>query len=209
MQGLDFNPLKGLLNQYIDTYKGKLTTEERDLCNELGNLISDLENHTQNIINLIHELLPEPAIIASGDSDIIDFMGFRLSIKRANPAIPIAHDNTTIAFERKGSNETQKKLYGETELFYHRTYRIHEITKLLPGLEKFKCKSVLIVCNELLKHAGHRTKVTYDSFGYSTNEGPFVKALRKDEQTESMDKGFYNNAKDFLSKLEEMLKSVI
>lgn len=153
MKELSYKEIKGLLKQYRNKYDTKLDRKQSNLCDELVNKITDLDDLTIKIQNLLNELLPATPIIAAGDLDIVQMGHFKIKLKRADPDIPIAHDNTTIAFSRNLSDQKQRELYQFTELFYHLAHRVADITQYLPGLKSFDCREVKIVCNQLIKHS--------------------------------------------------------
>lgn len=199
MDSIDYSELKELFVKYKDKTSSQFSPFQKDLSDELFNKIVDLDDISQEIVELVDELIPKNKIVpGENGTDIINIGPFSLALKRADPNVPIQLDNSTVGYPRtEGSgvstNESrisERKLERLSFEFYRTADRISHITEKLPGLKSFKCNKVRIIRNHLLEHPeGKDSGVTYDSFAYSISEGPYIKGLRVGEHTQFMDDG--------------------
>lgn len=217
MERIDFSEVKKLFKEYKNKFLPTFSNIQKDLVDEMDNCIQDLCDVSDEIVNTINILFAGEALIPN-ESDEIELMGFKIKLKRADPNVPIKLDNATRAFSRSlsissSSEETKKserKLMRATFEFYRIAHRISHITESLPSLDGFKAKDIRIIRNHLIEHPEKKDSgVTYDSFSYSKNEGPYVKGLRIGQKTNHMDKGFKINNEEFVSELERALKGIL
>lgn len=94
-----------------------------------------------------------------------------------------------------------------TEAFYYFAFRLRRIIRGLPGLNGFECKGVRDVRNKLIEHPeGRDSEVYILSFGHGGEQGPVIKAIRYDHQTEVFkDSGLFTNATELKKNLEQRL----
>ncbi len=212
MLKINYTTAKGLLERYFNLQFSQFTNEQKDLANEMKNKLADLCAISDEIVDLMNALFPE-GFLTPDEDDVVSFMGLKIRLKRANPNVPIKLDNASVAYPRGDgeraqtkNTELEKKLERRTIEFYQTAHRIIHIAENIPGLKDFKCKEVRIIRNHLIEHPDSKdSKITYDSFAYSKNEGPYVKGLRKDSQSGHRDRGFKANSASFLTGLEKVL----
>lgn len=213
MNNLDYSEIKLLLEKYRNKFYDSLNPLEQDLLDELINKLSYLDEISKEIVDLVSHL-PPLQNLEPDESDIIIFMGMPLQLKRADPNVPIKLDNATTALPPiisggiygQNTAKIEKSLKRKASEFYMIADRITHITDNLPRLSSFKCKQMRIIRNQLLEHPeGENSLITYDSFSYSKNEGPYIKGLRKGKQVQHMDQGFKNNSEEFISSFKKVL----
>ncbi len=214
MNKIDFQKSKMLFEDFYNIYARGFTPTEKDLADEFKNRLNVIDQICDEIVGAIFELFPLNTLVPD-ENDTVIFGPFKIKLERAMPNTPIKIDNSTTAYPRgdhlgaanTGSTKTERQLERLTEEFYHSADRMMQLAKKIPGLKTFKSTGVTIVCNQLIKHPeGNGSGVTYDTFSYSINEGPFVKGLRRDDQTKHMDQGFKKNVEEFIINLNNSLK---
>lgn len=217
MQPINFSTTKKLFKKYQLKYSSLFSTQQKELFDEMFNKLQDLDELSIEIVDLINNLLPIEDL-SPDKNDVVTFGPFRIQIPRANPNIPIRFDNYTKPYVRSNSYELSTEKHRKLERSmerasvqcYQLANRIFHITKKLPNLGSYECKVVWEIRNYLIEHPeGEDSGITYDTFSYSKNEGPFIKGLRKGEQVEHMDKGFKNNFEEFTFSLNKALKLAI
>jgi hypothetical protein len=89
----------------------------------------------------------------------------------------------------------------DTELFYYVAHRFCRLLRMLPGVELFECRGVMIVRNQLLEHPeGKGSGVLFPSFAYSADTGPVVKGFRLEPQSATHpDRGFLANTEELIN----------
>ena len=216
MNNIDYFEVKRLLKIYKSNFCASFTTTQSDLVDEYINKIDDLDEINKEIVDLVNNLTKDLSL----DEDEIATLGpFKIKLQRADPNIPIGLDNATRAYPR-GNNPNlfstqeirnmERKLERLAAEFYKVAFRLIYIARKLPSMESFKCKSITIIRNQLIEHPeGKDSGVTYDSFSYSKNEGPYIKGLRKGSQLQHMDKGFSNNVEEFIFNLNKVLREAL
>lgn len=190
-----------------------LSQQQKNLADELSNNLKDLQDISNEIVSINSNIFAiedhSPNI-----NDEIEFMGFKIKMERADSNIPIMLDNVSKAYPKSFQNpfsseevkKMENKLARAAYEFYRVAHRVAHITKKLPKLKSFKANSIRIIRNQLIEHPENKDSgVTYDSFSYSKNEGPYIKGMRTGDQLENMDKGFKNNSEEFLSELTKVL----
>lgn len=126
-----------------------------------------------------------------------------------------------LGMHEKGDNEAVDKtiyrlievgteLEFLTEAFYYFAFRLRRIIRGLPGLSGFECKGVRDVRNKLIEHPeGSDSNVYMLSFGYAGEQGPVIKAIRYDNQTDIYsDSGLFVNATELKENLERRLSQL-
>jgi hypothetical protein len=220
MEHIDYDEVTELLAKYNQKLTPSLSVAEKDLLAEMTTKLSDLNQLSREVVDLVlrldalalHPLDPIP----DGEGyDIINFHGHILRMKRADPKIPIKRENSMVGYVRGGPpdpfrtpeiRELEGKLERATFAFYQIAHRITHVTEKLPRLLPFKSPSVRIVRNHLLEHPeGKASGVTYDTFSYSKNDGPCVKGVRRGEQMQHRDEGFRKNSEEFVRNLKRTL----
>lgn len=214
MNHLDYSQVKELVEKYLIKYSDIFSIKEKDLCGEFKNCLNSLNAISIEIIDILNELFSETTLVPN-ENDEIEFMGFKLKLKRADPNIPIKLGNATIAYSKgqdpliTSKKDKENKLERLALEFYRTAHRIIDITEKLPKLESFKARDIRIIRNQLIDHPEGKGGITHDSFSYSKNEGPYIKGLRIGNQLDHMDKGFKINSENFLNELESVLKGAI
>ena len=107
--------------------------------------------------------------------------------------------------------EIEDELEFLTEAFYYFAFRLRRIVRGLSGLNAFECKGVRDVRNKLIEHPeGRDSEVYIVSFGYGGEQGPMIKALRYECQTEVFkDAGLFANATELKDNLEKRLSEYL
>ncbi len=217
MNNFDYSEIKNLFEQYKNRYFSSFNSTQKDLTDELLNKLNDLDQVSTEIVTLVSSLFLIENFLPDKDG-VITFGEFKIKLNRANPDVPIQLDNATMAYSRRKSSSFSKeevagkerKLERAATEFYHLADRITHLTEKLPSLNYFVCNPIRIIRNHLIEHPeGKDSGVTHDSFSYSLNEGPYIKGLRRDRQTQYMDEGFKKNSEDFISKLTEVIQKAI
>lgn len=213
---IDYSEVIRLYSQYLAKYSKNFTFHQKNLSEELLNKLNDLNDVSNEIVQLINELTPNNRIEqGEGGTDIVTIGPFKLTLKRADPNLPIKLDNSTTGYARSSGSPfvaselrvKERKLERLSVEYYRTADRITHIVELLPDLTKFKCKKIRIIRNQLIEHPeGKDSGVTYDSFAYSTTEGPYIKGSRVGKYTNFMDKGFRLNSQEFINKFTKVLK---
>ncbi len=219
MDSIDYSELKELFVKYKYKFSNQFSLLEKDLSDELFNKLVDLDDISQEIIEIVDELLPKNRIVpGKNGTDIVNIGPFSLTLKRADPNVPIQLDNSTVgysrtkgsAFSTKESRKKERRLERLSFEFYRTADRISHITEKLPGLKSFKCNKTRIIRNHLLEHPESKDSgITYDSFAYSISEGPYIKGSRVGEHTHFMDDGFRINSLDFISNLTKTIQKTL
>lgn len=213
MDHLNYPKIKRLFQNYKEKFSPSFTPQQEDLAKELANNLSDLEQIHADIVNINSELFDVPGLSPNSE-DEIEFVGFKLKLKRADPNVPIQLDNVTRAYSRGGTlpsvtsetKDKERRLERLASEFYRVAHRVAHIAEKLPALTTFKATPIRIIRNNLIEHPeGASSGVTHDSFSYSKNEGPYVKGLRVGDKIQHMDKGFEINNEEFLFELEAIL----
>ena len=214
MKDFDYSEVKSLLAKYGTKFSGGFSSQQEDFFEELTNKLNDLDTISKEIVSLVSNLSKNEKLIPNQD-DEIEIMGFKIKLQRADPNVPIQLDNTSKAYLRgekrlisKEDKIKEEKLERLTSEFYTTAHRVVHIVGGLPDLKSFKATSIRIVRNQLIEHP-EGSGVTYDSFSYTKNEGPYIKGLRKDNQIAHMDKGFKMNNQEFLDELKSILTKVL
>lgn len=217
MDNLDYAEIKNLTKKYQKKFSSSFTALETDLIIELHNKLNNLDDISKEIVNQLSQLM----LIndhSPDENDMITYGPIKIQLKRADPNIPIKLDNTTVGYLRGGENilpadqiqEMEKKLERTAVEFYQIAHRITHITGKLPRLTSFQCKAIRTIRNHLIEHPeGKESGITYDSFAYSKNEGPFIKGTREGQQTQFMDAGFKKNSEEFIWKLKKALEEAL
>jgi len=220
MDPVDYSEAKELLAKYSQRFAPTFSAPHRDLVAEMTTKVEDLDQVSGEIVDLVSRLdkLNHPSEpIPDGEGyDIITIGPFRLRAQRADPNVPIKRENSMMGYVRGGPADPfrtpevrvmEGRLERATFTFYQLAHRVTHLTEKLPGLHSFECSSVRIVRNHLLEHPeGKSSGVTFDTFSYSTKDGPCVKGVRRDGQMQHMDQGFRKNSEEFLSRLIKTLK---
>jgi hypothetical protein len=104
-------------------------------------------------------------------------------------------------------SEITDELEFLTEAFYYFAFRLRRILKVLPGLAGFECEGIRDVRNKLIEHPEQRDSNVYIlSFGHGGIQGPVIKALRHDNQSDVfVDRGLFVNAIELTKSLEKRL----
>lgn len=213
MDRFNYSEVKELLQSYTEKFSSSFTTQQKDLASEFINKLGDLEQISSDIVNVNSQLLDVPSLSPSNE-DVIEIMGFKLKLKRADPNVPIQLDNATKAYSRGNALSSvnpeiideERRLERLASEFYRVAHRVVHIAQKLPALTILKAKSIRIIRNQLIEHPESADGgITHDSFSYSKNEGPYVKGLRVGDKTQFMDKGFKINNEEFLSELKIVL----
>ncbi|MEY4602554.1 MAG: hypothetical protein RL292_495 [Candidatus Parcubacteria bacterium] len=210
----DYSSVKKLVKEYLIRFSDKFSLKEKDLGIELENCVNNLEYISKEVVDVVNELFFETTLLPN-DNDVIEFMGFKLKLKRANPNIPIKLENASIAYSKgqefslTGKEDKEKKLERLSIEFYRTAHRAIDIAEKLPELKAFKARDIRIVRNKLIDHSDEKGGITHNSFSYSKNEGPYVKGLRVGNQLEHMDKGFKLNNENFINELFSVLSKAV
>lgn len=217
LSGIDYSDLSEEFKRYKEKYSEKFTVLQKDLADELGNKLEDLQHITEEVVDLVAKLFP-PEGLAPDSQDIVSVGPFKIKLQRADPNVPIKLDNAMRAYTRSdrditGTDNTPKleaKLERVTIEFYQVAYRVTQLVDELPGLTSMKTNPVKVVRNQLIEHPeGAHSGVTNDTFSYSKNEGPYVKGLRRGDQLKHMDAGFKANSQSFIADLSLSIKKAI
>ncbi len=215
MNHFDYSEVKDLFKNYQEKFSNSFSPQELDLVKEFANKLNDLEQISNDIVDINSQLTNDEKIVP--DHNEIELGSFKIKLERADPNIPIQLDNATKAYSRDdnlfSSQETkdkERRLERLTSEFYYVAHRVSHIAEKLPKLSKFKAIPVRIIRNHLIEHPeGKDSGVTHDSFAYSKNEGPYVKGLRVGDKIEHMDRGFKINNEEFLLELKDVLLDVL
>ncbi len=217
MNNFDYSDTKKLFEKYKERFFSSFTPLQKDLADELLNKLNDLDEVSMEIVELVSNLFSNKNL-SPDENDIVNLGPFKIKLKRADPNIPIKLDNATKAYSRGTQGifsvgeitKTERKLERITAEFYKLANRITHITENLPNLSSFKCKTIRIIRNKLIEHPeGKESGITHDSFSYSKNEGPYIKGLRKGNQTQYMDQGFKKNSEEFILKFKESIQQAL
>ncbi|GEM_PF-3462015 len=217
LKNIDYKELEHLVAEYKKKFTVSQALEEKDLTTEMENKLDSLRDISHEIIKLLSELFMGSGALPD-QNDTITIGSLKLKLKRADPNVPVKLENETIVYNRDQSNnlrprrliEKEKKLERLTEEFYIKADRITHITERLPGLESFKSPSIRIIRNHLIEHPeGKNSQITYDSFGYSRLNGPYIKGLRRGDKMKHIDNGFRKNCEEFTKNLKETLKKAL
>jgi len=220
MNQVDYSNNKELLAKYGHTFAPSLSVEQNDLLAEMTTKLSDLDQVSREIVDLVSNLdaLRHPDSIPDGDGyDIFNIMGQSLRLKRADPNVPIKRVQSSVGYVRGAPADSisspkirEGKLERATFSFYQLAHRVTHITEKLPRLTSFKCSSVRVVRNHLLEHPeGKASGVTFDTFVYSKSDGPCVKGMRRGGQMQHRDEGFRKNSEKFVSNLMKTLREAL
>ncbi len=219
MEKAQYTKLKALYAAYIEKRLNSFNQKQRDLSEELSNKLVVLEDYSDKITELTNKLSDVNGLFGmtfNHDTGELKFGDMEpIVIKRANPNIPVQIDNGAKAYSKKSRSlfSDQETLAMEDELeksaiaYYQTAHRICDIAQLLPGLKTYDCKPIRIVRNQLIEHPeGKNSGVTFDSFAYSKNEGPFIKGMRLNNQLNHRDQGFVINSTQFIESFEKALE---
>ncbi len=219
MDYVDYSELKELYKKYRNKFSDQFSPLQKDLSDELSSKLNDLNDISDEIVDLLPDLFPKNRIVPSiNGTDIVTIGPFSLTLKRANPNVPIKLDNTTVGYSRNEgsmfstevSRKKERKLERLSFEFYRTADRISHITEKLPALKSFQCKTFRIIRNKLIEHPeGKDSEITYDSFAYSKSEGPYIKGSRIGKHTQFMDKGFKSNSLEFITNLTISIKKAL
>ncbi|MEN9582405.1 MAG: hypothetical protein RL641_359 [Candidatus Parcubacteria bacterium] len=211
---LSFNNSISLFKFYLEKRNTTFTAALKNLAQEAIYKTVDLEELRIKIIELHTDLennaynpISELKKAAASDPVLVEYFE-----KNPNPQ----KINSTVAYsisaEQKPSpfisdNKKLSELRRSTIDYYQLAHRVIKILEILPELDKIKCKPITAVRNHLIQHPeGRASLVTLDSFGYSTEEGPIVKALREGSEIGAHpDKGFSSNNNSMVNSLEKVL----
>jgi len=163
MNHVDYSNIKELLAKYGHIFAPSFSVEQNDLLAEMATKLSDLDQISREIVDLILNLdaLRHPDPIPDGDGyDILNIMGQSLRLKRADPTVPIKRVQSAVGYVRGAPADSisspeirdlERKLERATISFYQLAHRVTHITEKLPRLTSFKCSSVRVVRNHLLR----------------------------------------------------------
>jgi hypothetical protein len=217
MNNFDYTQIKELFKKYLDKYSSEFSILQNDIAKELLLKVDSLEEISREIVDLVDELLPINQLLPN-NNDEITIMGMTIKLQRADPNIPIGFDNASKAYSEGTTNDIyqnvenkkkEDKLERLAKEFYQTAFRIIKITEKLPGLKAFKSNGVRDVRNHLVEHPeGNASGITYNSFSYSKNEGPYIKGVRRNKELGHMDKGFKINNLEFISNFINNLEQV-
>jgi hypothetical protein len=222
MNHVDYSNIKELLARYGQIFAPSLSVEQNDLVAEMTTKLSDLDQVSRKIVDLVSNLdtlrHPEPIPDGDGYDTIRTISGHSLRLKRADPNVPITRVESVVGYVRGAPADSispeirnlERKLERATFSFYQLAHRVTHITKNLPRLNSFNCSSVRVVRNQLLEHPeGKDSGVTFDTFVCSNNDGPCVKGMRRGGQTKHRDEGFRKNSEQFVSNLTKTLRQAL
>lgn len=216
MDYIEYTQIKKLIKKYTERYSIKLSSLENDLAKELFLKTESLDDISKEIVLLVDDLLPVNKLLPN-ESDEFHFMNTVIKLQRADPAVPIKLDNITIAYtDTEGKSnilhnienkKKENKLQRLTIEFYQTAFRIIKITEKIPHLNKFTSNGVRDIRNHLIEHPeGKASRITFNSFSYSKNDGPYIKGVRRNNEINFMDRGFKVNSQEFISNFTKVLK---
>jgi len=205
-----------IIVRYVDKRFVEFTQEQQEAANELKRRIKRLENEYNRLIQLNNllcsDLLPKTHFDESTGIMSTTFNGLTQSFKlnRADPNKPVKllSSSTIGAYSADDSdrvkepeNITENKMDMEQLLegYYNNAFRITKLAQTVTGKNKFHCKEITMVRNNLIVHP---EAVSIYSFGYGSN-GPIVKPIHRGQST-WVDNGLTPNTTALVKSLIEL-----
>lgn len=125
-----------------------------------------------------------------------------------NPDTPFPNELTELMNKCFDSMSDSFFIQLHFEQFYYVAGRIRNVVRHLPGIEKkFEAEGIRNIRNNIIEHP-EKVDFSSNGFTYGISKGPTINTIG-DNNIIYKDKGFFENAEEFKTNLESVLKKNI